>query len=423
MRVLHLADLHVEDGPRLAEHRRVVDRIIDDVHVLRPHLSVLVGDFYGRATPYRSRPREREIVADLVLACASHGPVVIVYGNHDAPRDLDLLRRLSGDWPIHVVSDAAVLLCNTPAGQVTVAALAYPTKASTGAGYRATHADVQTRMEGTLAGWAAACEANRRLGPVVACFHGNVEGATLGGGEVLHAHEPTMPVQALAAFPANYIALGHIHKAQRITGTRAWYPGSPWWVDLSEQGDHSYCVAVISERGDAEDEHVAALHSTGRLHQPTTMHGAEGDLNVYRVDTVARPTHTLEWVWGPAEGSEAPTWLKQGALKPAHVAGADVRLRLITTQRHCASAPWQAIVEAYEAVAASVQVVLDVRHERVTRAPQIAAASTVGEKLQLLWDASGATAPQPPERVAALDALSTLQAEGADALVDHIRST
>lgn len=55
MRILHVADLHVEQGPREAEQRRVLRTIATDARELRPDLAIIAGDLYGKTVPHRDR--------------------------------------------------------------------------------------------------------------------------------------------------------------------------------------------------------------------------------------------------------------------------------------------------------------------------------------------------------------------------------
>jgi DNA repair protein SbcD/Mre11 len=86
-----------------------------------------------------------------------------------------------------------------------------------------------------------------------------VQGGRLGGGErdAQLIDEYMVPS---AAFPAaaNYVALGHLHRAQSIPGAAPiWYSGSPIQVDFGEERDVKQVLLVdIPERGAAKVQPV-----------------------------------------------------------------------------------------------------------------------------------------------------------------------
>jgi exonuclease SbcD len=93
----------------------------------------------------------------------------------------------------------------------------------------------------------------------VVAAHCMAQGGTLGGGErdAQLIDEYAIPT---AAFPAsaNYVALGHLHRAQRLPGAAPiWYSGSPIQVDFGEERDTKQVLVVeIPDRGAARVEPV-----------------------------------------------------------------------------------------------------------------------------------------------------------------------
>ncbi len=94
----------------------------------------------------------------------------------------------------------------------------------------------------------------------IVAAHCMVQGGTLGGGErdAQLIDEYSVPT---AAFPAsaNYVALGHLHRAQQLPGAAPiWYSGSPIQVDFGEEHDTKQVLVVdIPDRGAAKVTPVA----------------------------------------------------------------------------------------------------------------------------------------------------------------------
>ena len=99
MKVVHLADSHFDEKRDLADnvsvHGAALNSIADDA----PDLIVHAGDLHNR----RSSPEVRLAAADFLGELAEIAPVVLIRGNHDVPKDLDLYDRLQGGHPLHVI--------------------------------------------------------------------------------------------------------------------------------------------------------------------------------------------------------------------------------------------------------------------------------------------------------------------------------
>ncbi len=81
--------------------------------------------------------------------------------------------------------------------------------------------------------------------------HGFVRGGVLGGGERDAQSIQDYWVDA-SVFPptAHYVALGHLHRTQRLPGgAPIWYCGSPIQIDFGEGGDAKHVLLVDVEAG------------------------------------------------------------------------------------------------------------------------------------------------------------------------------
>ena len=413
MRVLHVADLHVEQGPREEEHRRVLRHVATDARLLRPDLVIIAGDLYGKTVPHRSSPREREILAPVVAELAAIAPVVIVYGNHDAPEDLEILGRLQGDWPILVVPGAGRFEVLTRSGPVDLYVLAYPRK-------RALLEDGDDVARGAEAGrlamidkiaslfdlWSWEVEAARKRDPARPSLflgHVNVKGAKTSGGEVLAGHEIEVGRIDLERLGVDYGALGHIHLRQE-PARRSWFPGSLWPTDFGERDDKAYHLVEIG--ADRPLEAVAdRVVAEATYAEPGRL-----PVVVRAIATGARPLRTLLWRWA-ADEAGAVGWTDVPHLDPEAIRGSEVRARLITTTIHASTCPWEDAIAPYRAAAEAWREEKVIEPVISVRAPEVSLAPTTPEKLAAYWRTLSSP-PADAERDAALGALADLELHG-----------
>ena len=89
--------------------------------------------------------------------------------------------------------------------------------------------------------------------------HTHLEGAVFGESERrVHIGEDWAATTQTLPTSANYIALGHIHKPQKVGGTLpAYYAGSPLQMDFGEVGQEKTFVVVTAKPGKpAQIEHI-----------------------------------------------------------------------------------------------------------------------------------------------------------------------
>jgi hypothetical protein len=73
---------------------------------------------------------DRNALATRLLAMGNAAPVVLCYGNHDLPGDLDVFAKLKTTYPIFVVSTPEVITVTLATGErAAIFVLPYPTKA------------------------------------------------------------------------------------------------------------------------------------------------------------------------------------------------------------------------------------------------------------------------------------------------------
>jgi exonuclease SbcD len=267
VRVVHTSDWHVgkllRGASRIEEHRAVLGEIAEIADRERADLVLVVGDLYETAAP---PPEATAVVYDALLALRETGAhVVVVGGNHDQQQQLESVAPVFGRLGITVLGlPAGPERAVVDVAGARVAMLpwmsqrwAIKTEQLMGATAAATTQYYAARVARMLA-WLSEGFSADTVNIVAA--HCMVQGGTLGGGErdAQLIDEYAVPT---AAFPAaaNYVALGHLHRAQQMPGAAPiWYSGSPIQVDFGEEQDTKQVLVVdIPERGAAKVAPVA----------------------------------------------------------------------------------------------------------------------------------------------------------------------
>jgi exonuclease SbcD len=108
MKILSFGDMHFNAGYD-EDILASVNQIIEYVRQNPIGLVVIAGDVYERA----SDPDSRNIAADCIQALGDVAPVVVIRGNHDAPGDLQILKKLECAQGIGVLEIPASIIYGT----------------------------------------------------------------------------------------------------------------------------------------------------------------------------------------------------------------------------------------------------------------------------------------------------------------------
>ncbi len=263
MRILHTADWHVgrtlRGHSRADEHRAILDEIVKIAEDERADLVLVAGDQFDRAVP---TPESEQIVYDALLRLARTGAqVVVIAGNHDNPRRLTAIRPLLELASVTSASYVAppgkggVVRLTTRSGETASVAL-FPFQSKRGIvkaealmtgdpdDHQKEYADRCRAIAGVLCSDFASDTVNLVVG------HLTVVGAAGDGSErTAHIFDYYVPADIFPA-AAHYVALGHIHRPQKIPGRcPIWYAGSPFALDFGEtHGEHSVML-IEAEAG------------------------------------------------------------------------------------------------------------------------------------------------------------------------------
>ena len=255
---------------------------------------LVAGDQFDRAVP---NPESEKIVYDALLRLGGTGAhVVVIAGNHDHPRRLEALHPLlkladvTAAAFVRPPARGGVLRHTTSSGETACIAL-FPFQSKRGIvkaellmggdpdDHQKEYSDRCRKIARTLCKGFSGDTVNLVLA------HLTVVGATEGGGErAAHIFDYYVPADI---FPetAHYVALGHIHKPQKIGGKcPIRYAGSPFALDFGEKHDEHCVLIVEAEAGRPARVRRVPLSAgralttiRGRAHQLAALAGTTGE--------------------------------------------------------------------------------------------------------------------------------------------------
>jgi exonuclease SbcD len=248
MKILHTSDWHLGqmlyNYDRTEEHRAMLSQMVALAREHRPDAFLLSGDVYHTSSPssavqqmfVEAMMQLREAVPDMVI--------VVTAGNHDSPSRHEVFRLPWKEMGVHMIGtvapdnlDANII---TLPGKGTIVALPYLPNLN----------PQLSTLNSQLSTF------NSPL-PAVLMAHTTVEGCDYTGHDALGERTiggiDSIPISTFGD-GFDYIALGHIHKAQDIAPSVR-YCGSPLAVSFDERYDHSVTLVEV-----------------GSHHSPLTIH-------------------------------------------------------------------------------------------------------------------------------------------------------
>lgn len=276
MRLIHTSDWHLGrqfHGENLADAQRaMVDALVRTVRDEQVDVVLIAGDIYDRAIP----PLDAIELFDHAIAGIHEAgaAVVATSGNHDSARRLGFGTRFMREAGVHIRSDLGS--CGEPVlldgrhGPVAIYPLPYlepaVAHAPLGADAIAHQAVVEAAMARVRSDLASRPAGTRS----VAIAHAFVVGE---GAAIECDSERDLQVGGTAAVSASvfdgvdYVALGHLHRAQQLS-PRVAYSGSPVAYSFSEAGHaKSFTLVDLDADGDVSTRHIPApvVHPLVRL--------------------------------------------------------------------------------------------------------------------------------------------------------------
>ena len=254
LRILHTSDWHLGQHfmgkTRQAEHQAFCAWLLEQVRTHRVEVLLIAGDVFDTGSPpsYAREQYYRLVVELRDAGCA----LVVLGGNHDSPAMLGESRSLLAQLGTQVVPGVGldlaeqVLVLDDRAGQPGAILCAIPfirprDVMASQAGQSAQ--DKQQSLQQAIAEhyralYELALSTRETLGqplPIIATGHLTTVGASASE-SVREIYVGSLEAFPTSAFPpADYIALGHIHRPQKVGGlAHIRYSGSPIALSFDE---------------------------------------------------------------------------------------------------------------------------------------------------------------------------------------------
>ncbi len=267
MRILHTSDWHLGQHfmgkSRQAEHQALIDWLLVQVDAHQVDAVLIAGDIFDAAAP---PSHARELYSDMVARLHRAGVALLLLGgNHDSVATLGENRALLAVLDTHVVAAVTepaqhVLVLPQRDGEAGCIVCAVPflrprdvVQSQAGQSPQDKQLALQKGIEAFYqsvfeAGLVQQAELQQQLGrrvPVIATGHLTTVGAS-SNESVREIYVGSLEAFPTAAFPpADYIALGHIHKPQKVGGLEhIRYCGSPIPLGFDEAPQHKEMLLV-----------------------------------------------------------------------------------------------------------------------------------------------------------------------------------
>lgn len=247
MRILHTGDWHLgrtlEGRSRQKEQEQFIDELVEIADAGQADLILMAGDVYDSVNPPAAA---EQLFYDAAARLTAGGrPLVVISGNHDQPErvaSVSPLVRRQGITLVGMPTSEPVTVHAVRTGEIAkIAALPYPSEARLGELLAGESGEDELRLAYSARVGRLMKLLGREFTPQtvnLAMSHIYV----LGGVE----SDSERPIQVGGAYTvdptalscgAQYTALGHLHRAQRVKGDgMIRYSGSPLAYSFSEAG-------------------------------------------------------------------------------------------------------------------------------------------------------------------------------------------
>jgi exonuclease SbcD len=266
MKILHTADWHI--GKKLHKHSLhpdfdlFIDWLCDCITENKAEVLLVSGDVFDLANP-SSEARQQYFNALMKLK-RLECKIILTGGNHDSPAMLNAPKEVLRELDIHIIGGlpAEISECIIPIKnkenqtELLIAALPYLRDAdlrtaSQGNSYEDRLEALRKGIQQTFLAAAEICKSQYPGVPAMAMGH------LFAAGAETSESERDIQIGNQAAFNAlqfgnyfNYIALGHIHKPQKVNAaTPTFYSGSPIPLSFSERTNKNRILLLDTGTG------------------------------------------------------------------------------------------------------------------------------------------------------------------------------
>ncbi len=263
MKIVHTSDWHIgrrwKGIQRLDELEAVLDHLAGFIEREAIDLVLHSGDVFESRNP--AAEAEQLVNRFLVRVGRSGAQMVVIAGNHDDPLRLDARSLLTERINVQILgrprsaSRGGARIVETRCGETAVvAALPFATPGSwvSALDIAGEEAKARDRYARTFARAVRDLSGAFRPDAVnLLMAHTHIEGAQFGESERrVHISEDWAASPKALPAKASYVALGHIHKPQKVDGkVPAYYAGSLLQMDFGEAGEEKSFNLVTASPG------------------------------------------------------------------------------------------------------------------------------------------------------------------------------
>ena len=284
MRILHTSDWHIGkrlwDRERLDEQALVLDEIVEICEREQIELVLIAGDIFDTYTP--SAEAEELFYSKIKKVAGQDRAVLIISGNHDDGVRLSATAPLAVESGIYIVGNSRAplpvskqlngrivrpiesgkgyaLFENKRGERAFISTLPYPNEAR----FKEEKSDLPYVEQ--MQKWIAEGENYKVEGtPSIFMAHIFVAGGVSSDSEreISLGGARALPIEALPS--SDYIALGHLHKKQKMGKGHCYYSGSPLQYSFDETSEKSVKIFNLTGAG-VEDLQDVPLTSGRKL--------------------------------------------------------------------------------------------------------------------------------------------------------------
>lgn len=268
---IHLSDLHI--GKKLhgydlhEDQKYILNQILEIIENRKPDAVLIAGDVYDKTTPSEEAVALLSDFLESLQACGSE--IFVISGNHDPGEKLSFLSQIVEKSGLHIEGKFNGVIPKRSVANADIYLLPYIRIAD------ARRYFPDSVIDSTSDAISKILESvsldPERINVLIA--HQAVLGANLGGSEdTFIGGETPVPSSLFSNF--DYVALGHIHRAQAVGAKNIRYAGSILKYSTSERMDKTVIYGEISDDGSLEIEEIKLKP----LHNLVVKKGAFADI-------------------------------------------------------------------------------------------------------------------------------------------------
>lgn len=261
MKIIHTADWHigkiVNEFSMLEDQAHFFDQLIDRVKQLDADVLIMAGDLYDRSIP----PREAVTLANNVLTRLTQEagiPVLAIAGNHDSNERIEYGSELMEESKLYIEGTVKETVRKVTIKGVNFFLLPFADHVQVRKLFP--NEDIRNIEDATRVQIRTIEETMDREEVNVLIMHGYaISGGQIDSVEVSDSERPlsigTAEYIHSDLFEAfDYVALGHLHKAQKVGNDNIRYSGSPLKYSKSETNHKKQVTLVTLEKNSVSVE-------------------------------------------------------------------------------------------------------------------------------------------------------------------------